>query len=113
MEKLRRVLTGQDDEEQGLTAQVPPGRDPFFLPRPRTGGLLAAARGAGGRRLLAAGPHRCPRPQALPCSPRCLPAPRRVPLPEPVSGGDGAEERGEFAACAGGGGLWAAGPARE
>lgn len=23
MEKLRRVLSGQDDEEQGLTAQVP------------------------------------------------------------------------------------------
>ncbi|XDA87188.1 hypothetical protein R6Z07F_016889 [Ovis aries] len=54
MEKLQRVLRGQDDEEQGLTAQVldastpheggpaqapPPGR-PF---RSRRGGVCAAA----------------------------------------------------------------------
>lgn len=35
MEKLRRVLSGQDDEEQGLTAQVRPRGDLFlFFPLP-------------------------------------------------------------------------------
>jgi len=32
MEKLRRVLSGQDDEEQGLTAQVPSRGDLIVSP---------------------------------------------------------------------------------
>lgn len=50
MEKLRRVLAGQDDEEQGLTAQVRPGGSPLSLPLP----------GAGRWSLPAPAPSRCP-----------------------------------------------------
>lgn len=46
MEKLRRVLSGQDDEEQGLTAQVP-------FPAAGTAGGRAGREPSGGR-------HRAP-----------------------------------------------------
>lgn len=61
MEKLRRVLTGQDDEEQGLTTQVPPGGDPFFpLPAPVAWWppLTAAELRLAGRRPLPRGARR-------------------------------------------------------
>lgn len=62
MEKLRRVLSGQDDEEQGLTAQVSPG--------PREGrrqGRLEVA------------------PELPGLSTCCHPLPPDPPLPQPPS----------------------------
>lgn len=66
MEKLRRVLAGQDDEEQGLTAQVRPGESPLSVPR----GDPRESSGAGAR-----GPARGP------CLGRCRAPRAAVPVP--------------------------------
>lgn len=92
MEKLRRVLSGQDDEEQGLTAQVGagPARGRGRAARPSAAGGLPAPGGLGRqalgvRRRLRHAPSAAVRP-ALPCAPRrvlgggCSPArSRRAP----------------------------------
>lgn len=99
MEKLRRVLAGQDDEEQGLTAQVRPGIETplsLTLPSSRCRARAGSVSGAAA----------CPAPACAhpPRSPGC-PA-----VPEPGTHRQ-AKERPKFAACAEGRGLWAAGSA--
>lgn len=142
MEKLRRVLSGQDDEEQGLTAQVPPRGDPFFLffplPAPyarwppltaaelRLQGWRPVPPGGAGGWVAVAGSLKPPCPRAAPLAaasgavvfrtPRSPACTRCLPARPAVSvaGRDGgATERRKFAACAERRGLWAAGPARE
>lgn len=120
MEKLRRVLAGQDDEEQGLTAQVRPGESPLSLPFPSPPG---AGRAGVERRwsLPAAGSARgpwlgrCRAPRAA--FPRARPAHTHTLLPGPAppcqSGADTGRQRRDQSLrhAPWDGGLWAAGSA--
>lgn len=55
MEKLRRVLTGQDDEEQGLTAQVLSDEARFIFPFPALAAANCRRVASGGTVPLTAG----------------------------------------------------------
>lgn len=94
MEKLRRVLSGQDDEEQGLTAQVGSPRRPGAAERGAGPGCRTCSRrevGAPGRsgvRRGSLGPGPAPWAFLAPRSPLAAPSlpgqpPARCPSPAP------------------------------